>query len=171
MMQRTSRFSRRRPYSDRLLAAGLAVILAAVAAPVGAAAAEKARPARQVVDPVGNFVPIKPKVFKDLKFFEVTDYDRKRASNTGKPFALVLMKEGDSALEPLEFKLSGVWLDFAAKDAKGVVYRFKGTFQRTGDLYSQEESNAVALSGHLATYLGEELLRQENLHLKFRSGE
>lgn len=145
-------------------------LLAASALLAAAASAQTERRTRPILDPVGEFVPIKPKVFKDLKYVEITDYDRVRATNTGKPWALVHMKEV-SALEPLEFKLSSLWLDFSARDSKGVVYKFRGRFTRAGDLYSLGKTDDSVLQGHLATYLEEELLRQENLKFKFRTGE
>ena len=155
----------RRPAARRALGVGVICALAA------AGLASGAQPeARRAVDPVGEFVPVKPKVFKDLKYVEITDYDRARATNTGKPRALVYLKESP-ALEPLEFKLSGLDLEFSARDPQGVVYKFTGKFTRAGDLYALGKTDEAVLHGHLATYLKEELLRQETLHFKFRSGD
>ncbi len=129
-----------------------------------------AQPQKRMVDPVGEYVPIKPKVFKDLKHIEITDYDRERARNIGQMRALVHMK-GDSALEPGEFKLADLALEFMARDPQGVVYKFKGHFTRGGDLYASAGEKESVLRGHLATYLKGELLRQENLNFKFQTGE
>jgi len=155
----------RRSAAGRALGAGVICALAAAGLASGAQPA-----ARRAVDPVGEFVPVKPKVFKDLKYVEITDYDKVRATNTGKPRAFVHLKDS-SALETPEFTLSGLDLEFSVRDAQGVVYKFTGKFSRGGDLYSLGKTDEAVLHGHLATYLKDELLRQENLHFKFRTGD
>jgi hypothetical protein len=129
------------------------------------------RTLKRVIDPVGNFVPIKPKVFKDLDYIEITDYDRKRARNTGNPFAVIHMEKGNSGLEPGRFNLTGLALEFEARAANGIIYRFRGRFTKAGDLYARGESEEPVLRGHLAAYMDKELLRQENLQFEYRTGD
>jgi hypothetical protein len=141
------------------------------AAPAASAPAAQERTLERVIDPIGNFVPIKPKVFKDLDYIEITDYDRVKARNTGQPYAVVHMEKGNSALEPGRFRLIGLALEFEARSENGIVYRFRGRFTRAGDLYAKGESDEPVLRGHLATYMNKELLRQENLQFEYRTGD
>jgi hypothetical protein len=144
---------------------------AAQSAQAAPAPAAPEKTLKKVIDPIGNFVPIKPKVFKDLDYIEITDYDRARARNTGNPYALVHMEKGNSALEPGRFSLTGLALEFEARSENGIIYRFRGRFSQAGDLYARGESEEAVLRGHLATYMNKELLRQENMQFEYRTGD
>jgi hypothetical protein len=147
------------------------------ALPAAPRSAQTAPPAAQektlkrIIDPIGNFVPIKPKVFKDLDYIEITDYDRAKARNTGNPYAVIHMEKGNSGLEPGRFTLTGLALEFEARSQNGIIYRFRGRFTKAGDLYSRGESEEPVLRGHLAAYMNKELLRQENLQFEYRTGD
>jgi len=186
------RLSRRpAPAWLRLLVAGAALVLASAATvaadpaggagDAGAAAGGQAGGAQpgaapstpprtqRMVDPAGLFLPVKPKVFKDLESIEISDYDRARARNTGELYAMVhLKKDVPSALEPVSFRLIGLQIEFTARTSAGVLYRFRGKFTRGGYLDTMDKSGDVILQGHLEAYLGQELLRQEQLDFKYR---
>jgi hypothetical protein len=192
-MRRTpSRTERRASAWPLLFAAGAALALASAATgaadqaggarDAGAATAEqtngaapspaptqRAQRTQRMVDPAGLFLPVKPKVFKDLESIEISDYDRARARNTGELYALVhLKKDVPSALEPVSFRLIGLQIEFTARTSAGVIYRFRGKFTRGGYLDTMGKSGDVILQGHLEAYLGQELLRQEQLDFKYR---
>ncbi len=130
---------------------------------------QRAQRTRRMVDPAGLFLPVKPKVFKDLESIEISDYDRARARNTGELYAMVhLKKDVPSALEPVSFRLVGLQIEFTARTSARVIYRFRGKFTRGGYLDTMDKSGDVILQGHLQAYLGQELLRQEQLDFKYR---